>query len=95
VPAQPERWHAHYNIPGIDSFSIEGTEIRECPVSYITPDSDQLVQVLGHASTTGVALFGPALVHWPPKAADALAVIECEESQYKAALQNAIRETHR
>jgi hypothetical protein len=53
------------------------------------------VQIFGQARATGVALFGPSLAMWPAKAADAAAVIECEEQRYKNALTEAIRETHR
>jgi hypothetical protein len=63
-------------------FSIEGLEIQECPRSYITPRSTELVNIFGSAQhatkASGAALYGPDLAKWPAWAVDACVVLEIE-----------------
>lgn len=84
-PDRPPSWFAEYTIEsGADSITyvVPGTEILECPVSYITPRSQELVSILGTAThaqrATGASLFGPDLSKWPAKAVDASVCLELE-----------------
>lgn len=74
------------------SFIVPNTEIDECPVSFITPRSQELVAIFGTAQhgqrASGSALYGPDLSKWPAVAVDALVCLELE----KNAADNARRE---
>lgn len=63
--------------------------MRECPVSYITAESETLIRIMSVASrakeAAGASLYGNDLSQWPAAAVDALVVIEGEE----VALHNA------
>jgi len=59
---------------------VPGVTAPECPVSYITPRSLELLNLVRKAAdafqASGASLFGPDLSKWPPWAADAVIEIE-------------------
>jgi hypothetical protein len=63
-------------------YEVPNTEIPECPVSYVSPKAQELVQIFNrgrHAhENSGVGLFGHDLSKWPAWAVDAVVVIEQE-----------------
>ena len=65
-------------------YSVAGTGINECPVSYITPESYELVQIYARSKQIGgeqgiASLCGPNLDNWPCRIADAFCVLETEK----------------
>lgn len=56
--------------------------IDECPVSFITPESRELVQVFLRArqmrELAGASLYGPDLREWPARVVDAFTLLESE-----------------
>jgi len=65
---------------GTEYWPDEPGQIAECPVSYITPKSTQLLQIFSIAGrahdASGAALYGPNLSEWPAWAVDAIDAIE-------------------
>ena len=62
-----------------DNFTVPDTEIPECPVSFVTPRSRELVQIFNRAQYSqgaGASMFGPDLSKWPIWAVDAQVVLE-------------------
>jgi len=62
--------------------TVEGTAISECPVSYITAQSLQLLamihdDMIAHEATGGT-LFGPVSGRWPAWWLDAVATVRGE-----------------
>lgn len=61
---------------------IDGVRIDECPVSYITAESKELLSQTLHARNLyracGASLYGPDLSAWPAAAVDAMSVVESE-----------------
>lgn len=88
-PARPPCWHAEYRTGKGEAYSVDGTEVNECPVSLITPRSLELVQIFARARYVadegGAALFGPDISRWPIWAVDATVVIEQERAKEQAA----------
>ncbi len=66
-------------------------EIRECPVSFITPDAIEVVQQYFRARQVhdafGVSMFGPDLSQWPTWAVYAVAALEQERVKVANAMQ--------
>jgi hypothetical protein len=56
--------------------------IDECPVSYITPESRELVQIYLRSTqmkkSQGASLYGPDLNRWPARTVDAFTCLESE-----------------
>jgi hypothetical protein len=76
-----------------DTFvHIDGVRIHECPVSYITPASKELLSQTLHARNLyracGASLYGPDLSAWPAQAVDAMSAVESEH----VAVENEIAE---
>jgi hypothetical protein len=63
-------------------YGVPGVSIKECPVSFITPKSIDLVQVAAksqHArEASGASLYGPDLSKWPARAAEVMITLEVE-----------------
>jgi hypothetical protein len=63
-------------------FDVPGTEIAECPVSYIGAEARQIVEIFFRGKlihgNCGAQMFGPDQSQWPVWAADAVAIIEQE-----------------
>jgi hypothetical protein len=61
----------------------------ECPVSFITPRSRELVEVFMRAKrlteSSGASMFGPDLSAWPAWAVDSFDVLERESIRYENA----------
>lgn len=73
-------------------IAIPDTSISECPVSYITQDSMQLIEIVQRgriAKEHGAALFGPTANRWPAWYHDAIAVIESADAAEHKARDNA------
>lgn len=74
-------------------YDVEGAECGECPVAYITPESQELVDLFFEASRfqeAGASAFGPDLSRWDARMVDAQSVIEgCREATL-AALRKAL-----
>ena len=71
---------------------MEGTEIDECPVSFISPATLSLMGTLDVAELarpSGAALYGPDLSKWPARMVDALVTIEIERTKADNARQEA------
>jgi len=70
-------------------FSVHGTETRECPVSLITPESFELVQILSSAEdiyrSTGAVALGPDASQWDARLYDAARLVANEEARIKNA----------
>ncbi len=73
--------------------SIPGTEINECPVSYITPQSFELVQIHQAGSMiknlTGAIDFGGDSSAWDARHYDALYVIAIEDRRVEDEIEQA------
>jgi hypothetical protein len=67
------------------AYEIEDTEIDECPVSLISPESIQVVEAHGRArianQSCGAQMYGPDLSRWPARDVDALVLIETERTK--------------
>lgn len=60
-------------------YTVPDTEISECPVSYISPASRELVQIVFRSQyATAAPLFGTDLSKWPIWAMDVLVTVEQE-----------------
>lgn len=61
---------------------IDDVRIQECPVSYITPETNETLSQVLHARNVyracGASLFGSNLSEWPTWAVDAMSCIETE-----------------
>lgn len=71
-------------------YTVSGTSISECPVSYITPESYELVQMYARSKQIGgeqgtSSLFGPNLDDWPCRIADAFCALETEKVKTESA----------
>lgn len=66
--------------------------VHECPVSYITPKTkeilNQILQARHVYRASGASLFGADLSQWPPWAVEAMSCVENEH----IAVENAINE---
>jgi hypothetical protein len=75
---------------GNRSVSIAEAEIEECPVSYISTQSNFLLAQIGVALGTkdlgGASLFGPNLSEWPAWAVDAFGTVALAKAERDAAL---------
>lgn len=60
------------------TYYVPGIELKECPVSLITPESIQMVREIGAAmmvrDASGSMLFGPDAGKWDPRFYDAVQV---------------------
>ena len=75
-------WEAVHRTKSGEPF-FPGIKCEECPVSYISQKSLDLIQIdmrqrIAHKAT-GAFLYGPDLSKWPSKLLDALTVIEDEQ----------------
>ena len=64
------------------NVDVGSLSCEECPVSYITPRSRWLVQVLlenkMHSAAAGSCLFGPDTTAWPQWWATAVAIVQSQ-----------------
>lgn len=75
-------------------YNVKGTSTNECPVSLISPESFELVQIYARSKqiggeSGGVSPFGPNLGKWPARMADAFCVLETERVKAETARQSA------
>lgn len=86
-------WQAIYQQPDL-TYAIEGTECTECPVSLISPESFQLVQILTDAQhvhkSTGAVSFDPNAGEWPPRLYDAAKILAIEDIRISNSLHEAL-----
>lgn len=71
---------------------VEEIELSECPVSLITPESRQLVEIQVSAQTmskSGVSLYGPDASRWPARMYDAAVVVQQEHNRAENAIAEA------
>jgi hypothetical protein len=76
---------------------VEGVEqLCECPVSYIKPESQELIQIWARSrsmyETCGASLLGPDLRKWPARMVDAFTTLEAERLRRDNAEVNAGRD---
>ena len=61
---------------------MPGVSVQECPVSYVTPRSIDMVQLLARSEhgreASGASLYGPDLSRWPAPIAEAMIALEVE-----------------
>jgi hypothetical protein len=94
-------WQAVYQMPPDITYAIEDTETQECPVSLITAESYQLVQILTDArhvrEATGAISFSPNAGEWPPRLYDAAKIVAIEDIRISNSLHSAqeARRAHR
>jgi hypothetical protein len=92
----PVAWQAVYQAGTDLTYSIEDTECKECPVSFITPESFQFVQLITDAQhvhkATGAVSFDSNAGNWPSRLYDAAKVIAIEELRISNALHRAIEQ---
>ena len=90
----PVAWQAIYHLPPDVSYFIADTECVECPVSLISPESFQLVQILTDAQhvqkATGAVSFDPNAGEWPPRLYDAAKILAIEDIRIYNSLQEAL-----
>lgn len=86
------RWSPEYRLRD-DLVCISDVEIQQCPVSYITPDSIEVIQQYFRARQVhdafGVSMFGPDLSEWPTWAVYAVAALEQESIKVRNAMTEA------
>lgn len=73
-------------------IAIPDTAVSECPVSYITQDSMQIVELVQRnriSKEAGAPLFGPVANRWPAWLHDAIAVVESADAAEHKARDNA------
>lgn len=77
-----DRWMAMYRTSKGTSYDIEDTQIDDCPVSYITPHSLELIQIANRTDLakekTGAAAYGPDLSKYPSRMVDVFTILERE-----------------
>ncbi len=73
---------------------IPSVECDECPVSFITPQSEELVAIVTRAQLVGKAagasLFGPDLSKWPARMYDAATLVAAEDAKVESEVHKAI-----
>lgn len=91
---KPWRWTPDYRTSEGVSYTVEGVESAECPVSAITPDSLAWLAEFNAASwfsEAGVSAYGPDLANWPGRAMDAHRLIQIQTSRLDAARHEATK----
>ena len=77
-----DRWCAVYRTQKGTAYEIPDTQIEECPVSFITPLSIELIQIANRTSLakekTGAGMYGPDLSKYPSKFVDVITILERE-----------------
>lgn len=76
---------------GRREVGIAGTAIKDCPASFITDLSVQIMDTLVTNRVTaeaGAALFGPVASKWPAWFVDALLVVEQAEAAERKAVDS-------
>lgn len=85
-------WVADYQEQQL-VFSVDGVQSVDCPVSEITGESYELVNVFLRSrrlkEASGTSLFGANLAEWPAWAVDAIDTLELEEMRYQNARMEA------
>ena len=89
------RWTPEYTVEtkaGKKPYYVEGVEAPECPVSFISQESIQLVTLFATARSahdaSGASLFGPDLSQWDARMVDAQGVVErCRTEEYAARMK--------
>jgi hypothetical protein len=78
------------------TYAIDDTECKECPVSLITPESFQLVQILTDAQhvqkSTGAVSFSSDAGRWPARLYDAAKVLAVEDIRISNSLHTALEQ---
>jgi len=89
-------WSATYR-EGEAVVTIDGTSTAECPVSYITGKSFELVSAFHRANLAGGkvgTMYGPDISQWPAWAVDAWSVMEMERRRVESTLMHAMRQNN-
>jgi len=88
-------WDATYTTAEGSPYTIEDTEIHDCPKSFITPEYIELVQIIDRMNIvkdrTGASPYGTDLSKYPSKLVDSLIAIEIEERKVANARHTAER----
>ena len=94
-PDPPDKWSANYRTSKGDFYTIADTTLKECPRSFITADSIELIQLTTRLNLakekTGACAFGPDLSKYPSRLLDAFIVLEREERKIEHARYEAER----
>ena len=70
-------WRAAVKVKDKPEAVIDGTQVNECPVTFVTPESLQMIELIQiNRVTKPAALFGPDTGRWPAWLADATMCIE-------------------
>ena len=92
------RWTPDYRIADGkhegESYTVDGVESAECPVSAITHDSIAWLAEHDQArwmKDAGAAAYGPNLGDWPARALDAHQLLQIEESRVDTARYEATK----
>lgn len=68
---------------------IDGVECSECPVSLITQESIEVLDMYARArrghEAFGLTMFGPDILQWPAWAVDLVQLCESERARVEAA----------
>lgn len=87
-------WSAHVTVKRgerTSDINLPDTALNECPVSFITTQSLQLMELVQRnriAKECGAPLFGPVANRWPAWFHDALFVIESANAEVHKAQQS-------
>jgi hypothetical protein len=96
--AKPWRWTAQYTTPEGSPFTIFEASTGECPISLITDESQELLE-LYHKSKVmrefGVAPFGGDMNKWPARLVDAFMVIRQEEMKVENLMRDVTQSERR
>jgi hypothetical protein len=91
---KPWRWTPDYRTTKGESYTVDGVESAECPVSAITSESLAWLEEHGAAAwlrDAGAAAYGADLASWPGRALDAHKLIQIEQARLDAARDDATR----
>lgn len=82
-PHKRAQWTPEYvTRKGRPYYPNDSLRIRECPVSFIDPESVETVLAFANArlahESSGAGMYGPDLSAWPAWAVDALTTLERE-----------------
>lgn len=90
-----EPWRADYLTHGKDPrpFTVVGISSKECPVSAITGQSQELLEIFARSKrmkeAAGMSLYGPNMADWPARMVDVFDVFEAENINYENAKYDA------
>jgi hypothetical protein len=80
-------WEASYTNSAGQPFTIVGTATAECPVSMITVEAQEMLQLFLRANIMkefGVTMHGGDLSKWPSKVVDAFILLYSEKKRVES-----------